>query len=287
MKFDLTGIPERQSAYIVELVHACEKLFGKEAINQVLLFGSLANAHLHPAQSFENSDVDLIIIFSDSHVSHHQIHQREDIFKAIEIKYELAKYPYSIVSKILRVVEKTTGMYTSHFLCLQSDWDKRNFSKIFSTYRIFTKILAPINLVLDSVKSNTFTIYKNGVLDASSHGKNTSYSSLEVLKSTIMNLILYFGGITMLPFGPHNFRYILESYKWSLRASYFIIFKKQDPLPKIVEFFKKEGIRPDTLKRLCHHRNSKKPSLLDWRFIIKVPGEIIKIHALGFRLPQK
>ena len=152
-------LSETARNYIIEMVGTIEAMVGKGFIDSVILFGSL---------SYDNptkiSDVDLLVILNNN-IPYSKIRGMEGVLKSIEIKYGYAQFPRNLITKILRAVEKTTGMFCSHFVCLRKDWDNNNFARIFSTFKPFTYLLAPDKVVLDSMKNGSCLLYGNAPID--------------------------------------------------------------------------------------------------------------------------
>ncbi len=269
-RLNVQSLPKAPKNYIKEIVGTIEAILGKGSIEDVVLFGSLSYDEVS-----DFSDVDLLVVVKES-TKYSQIRNMEGILKSIEIKYGYAKFPNSIITKILRVVEKTTGMFCSHFVCTRQVWEQQNFARIFNTFRPFTWILAPEKVVLDSMKSGASSILQNGNgVDLSL--KERPYTRLQAVKSMLMNIALFCGGLAMLPFGEKNMVYIMESFKWSLRTAYFIFFKKTGKLEKAIKIAKKIGLSPTMLRRFVAFR---KNLSLDLMFVLKVPLHIIHLHLL-------
>ncbi len=264
------NLHERARNYIVEVVGTTEALLGKGSIHSVVLFGSLAYDTISKI-----SDVDLLIVVQDD-IKYREIRKIEGILKSIEIKYDYAWYPQNFISKILRVVEKTTGMFCSHFVCRYEAWRKEKFAKIFSTFKPFTYLLAPELIVLDSMKSGATLLY--GDLDLSITRKKYPLSNIR--KSMLMNFALYCGGLAMIPFADKHISYILESFKWSLRTVYFVLFQKTQKLDQILIVAERMGL---SKKIIAEFRQLRKHPQLKLKFVIKLPFHLFKIHVLLYK----
>ena len=81
-------------------------------------------------QTTNISDVDLLVIVNND-ITKKQIRSTESILKAIEIKHGFGYYSTNWVTAVLRVVEKTTGMFASHFICRREAWDLIQFCQYF------------------------------------------------------------------------------------------------------------------------------------------------------------
>jgi len=257
-----------QHRYIREIVGTVETLMGKGSVHAVVLFGSLSYGDFSPL-----SDVDLLLIL-DNMVPHSQIRKIDPILKTIEIKYGWAAFPHRFDEKIIHVIERNTGMFCSHFICRHEDWVNRRFSKIFATTRWITKLLAPNEIVLNSMKMGAKILY--GDLDLSVIP--AALSSIQLLKSVFMNLMIGFGSFLLLPLRKKNIKYLVEAYKWSLRAAYCYVFHKVAPIKTMIPFFKRSKISDDYLNDFMALREE---LTFNIRFCLLLPFQIIKVHLIA------
>jgi predicted nucleotidyltransferase len=256
--------------YIQEIVGTAECFLGYNSIHSVILFGSIAHR-----QTARVSDVDLLIIVNNS-ISRTSIKKVKPILDAIEIKHEFGRYAEKWYSSILRVVEKTTGMFCSHFVCRLEDWDNENFARIFSTNRPLTYLLAPDEIVLGSMKSGAVLLAG----DADLSNKRRVYPRKQLIKSLFMNLSISIGALVIMPLNPRNMKYVLEGYKWSLQSAYFFLRGTTISLRHIIKFFVKLGASPAYNRQFLAYRQN---LLVDSVFVVKTFFQINKIYHIAMK----
>lgn len=270
---NIAHLPTLTQEYIEEVVFLCEKKLGQNSIDAVVLFGSLSYG-----TTTASSDVDLLIIVSNR-ISVRKIRKIQPLLHGIEIKYGLSHHPYNMRDRVLDIVEKKTGMFCSHFICRREDWDHNRFANILSLNETFVWLLAPDKIVLDSLKHGATVIYGSVPLNFSQE----SYSIFQILKSLFMTLLLAYGAIVILPFNRKFSKYLLEAYKWSLRASYFYLFHRTNSLTNIVSFFECMGLSNYYLKWFNYYRVK---SGYHIRFFLELPFQIMKLHLLSVSLKR-
>jgi predicted nucleotidyltransferase len=266
---DKIYVPRVQN-YIREVVGTVEALLGKKCIESVILFGSVAQN-----STVKISDVDLLIIVRNE-IASSQIRKIEPILKGLEIKHRFAHRASNWVTKILWIVEKTTGMFCSHFISRKRDWDHNRFAQIFSTNRFMTTLLAPDRIVLGSVIDSAKELY-GSVLPATKH--ITHVSIYQLVKSLLMDLIISLGTIAILPLRHQNINYSTESLKWALRSGIFYLFQKTYNISKSCQFFEHIGLPAKFIDRFLMVRQNPH---LDIGLALSVPLMILKIHLLSF-----
>jgi predicted nucleotidyltransferase len=251
----------------MELAGTTEAFFGKDTIKAIVLFGSVAHGDFNKI-----SDVDILLILHDS-VPRSRIYQVEPLLKALEYKYQLAEYPSSWHMRINATIEKSTGMYCSHFVCRESDWTHQNFARIFNINRLLALILAPNRLVLDSLAHGSKILY--GTIQFPP--PLSRYPSQQILKSLSVSLILAIGGFLILPFRSTYIKYLLESYKWALRSCYYFLFHRSSSIKAVAATFHNFGISKEFLQRFLNLRNHPDK---DPRFFFALFYELIHIHII-------
>ncbi|MHA1520334.1 MAG: nucleotidyltransferase domain-containing protein [Promethearchaeota archaeon] len=268
-------LPIHSQRFIKDLVNATELVLGSSMVEGVILFGSLSYGKIT-----KMSDVDLLIIISNT-ISLARIRRLHQILHAIEVKHNLASEIETRGDKLQYLLESKTGMYCSHFICRREDWDLGHFARILSLNKTFARLLAPGKIVLDSLKHGASIIYGYG--DITLNFSQNYYSHLQILKSLVMTLLLAFGTIFLLPIDKKFHKYLLESYKWSLRANYFYLFHRTNQLSEIISFFASMGLSNHYLKWFYYCRIT---SGFHIRFTLQMPFQIMKLHLLSMRLKR-
>ncbi len=268
-------LPINSQKFIKEIVEATELVLGPSCIDGVILFGSLSYGKIT-----KMSDVDLLIIVSNA-ISLARIRRLHQILHAIEVKHNLAADIETRSDRLQHIIESKTGMYCSHFICRREDWEQNRFARILSLNKTFVWLLAPSKIVLDSLKHGASIIYGDG--DIAINYSQNYYSHLQILKSLLLTLIMAFGTIILLPIDKKYHKYLLEAYKWSLRANYFYLFHRTNRLTEILSFFGAMGISNHYLKWFHYCRVT---SGFHIRFTLQMPFRIMKMHLLSMRLKR-
>ncbi|MHA1673271.1 MAG: nucleotidyltransferase domain-containing protein [Promethearchaeota archaeon] len=268
-------LPIYSQKFIQETIESTELVLGPSCIEGVILFGSLSYGKIT-----KMSDVDLLIIVSDA-ISLARIRRLHQILHAIEVKHNLATEIETRSDRLQHIIESKTGMYCSHFICRLEDWKQNNFARILSLNKTFVWLLAPSKIVLDSLKHGATIVYGNG--NVAINYSQYSYSHLQILKSLILTLVMAFGTILLLPINKKYHKYLLEAYKWSLRANYFYLFHRTNRLSEILSFFGRMGLSNYYLKWFNFCRIT---SGFHIRFTLQMPFRIMKMHLLSMRLKK-
>lgn len=277
----LSGISSHKMNYIYELVGTIEAIFGHGTIKAVFLFGSY---------SYDNptsvSDIDLLIIVSNS-IAPLQIRKIEPVLEAIELKHNFKGVSKRWDAKIVSRINRSTGMFSSHFICRQQAWDSNNFANIFGTSKFFTKWLAPSRIVLDSVKSGVTPLFGRNFIYNSS--MPSQYSKREIIKSLIMCLLLTMGATCILPFDKSYMKYVLEAFKWGLRSCTFYLFRQSQPLNQILgnysEYQNVQNYQNTKMKYLPRFQELRRNLELDLKFALRTPWELLKLHKAALKFP--
>ena len=272
---NLKGINTQSRNYIKDIINLVNKEIGINKILSILLFGSQrAKSETSPV-----SDCDLLIIFKNR-VSNHHIKEIEKYFIALEIKHKFREFNKKLSRKILGVIQQTTGIFVSHFLTKIKYWEDANFHKIFRVNRVFSAVFAPRNIVLGNVLTNSTTLYGNDIKDKIRPKIQITF--LEMIKSTIMNLMISFFSIVLsLRKKLDPTKYQLTAIKWALKASNFYCFRDSESLKKITErfiSFEKPRSQKKTKRFFSDFLKLRQTPRNDTNFMIRCPFRIIKIH---------
>ncbi|MHA1413553.1 MAG: nucleotidyltransferase domain-containing protein [Promethearchaeota archaeon] len=272
----LDCISEKSRNYIIDVFELIKREVGIKKILSIILFGSQRTNQECSAVS----DCDLLIIFKNR-VSNWHIREIERYFLALEIKHDFKQLDSRIIKNILDVIEHSTGMFKSHFLTKEKFWEQCVFHKIFKVNRVFSAIFAPKNLVLGNVLQNSSLLYGKDIRKKIK--PKIKISIYEIIKSTVMNLIISIFATLISPFKHLNpIKYQLEAIKWSLRASNFYCFGDSESLEKIISRFisfessKKQEKAKKFFLKFMELRNNPKTSI---KFIKNCPIRILKIHG--------
>ncbi len=269
-ELSIKNLTERHQNYLKELVGTAEALLGRKLIDAVILFGSVSHDLPTPM-----SDIDVLIVTNNS-ILPKTIKACEPVLTTIEIKHDFAEYSDHLISHVVSIVNRSTGMFCSHFICRHQDWDDKNFAKIFSTSSGLTKMLAPNKIVLDSMRAGASLIYGNA--NIVNHQSRISHRQL--IKSMMMNLILWTGAIILLPWNRKFMKYFLEAYKWSLRSCSYTLFRYLRPLCTILSNYERIGETGQFVNRFRILRQNPR---MDVGFALSVPFHIIKMHGIAMR----
>lgn len=269
---ELTRYPLRVQNYIRETIGTTEAFLGKGCIDSVILFGSTAQCQCEAI-----SDVDLLIIVKNN-ITDERLKKLEPILKALEIKHEYDQYSTNWVTAILHVVEKTTGMFVSHFVCQREKWEKNEFSLVFNTNRLMTFFLAPEKLVFESMKDGAVALYGNAL---DSYKPVKTFSFMQLFKSLMMDLTISIGTLAILVLRRKNIKYALESFKWALRSGYTYMYKKTGRVHEIAKKFVQLGLNKIYMKKFLFLRHQLDANL-DYQFAFLLPYYILKVHVLSF-----
>ncbi|MHA2281255.1 MAG: hypothetical protein ACXAC5_10415 [Promethearchaeota archaeon] len=273
---NLNGINQQSRNYIKDIITLINKEVGINKVLSIILFGS---QRAQCSDSTAVSDCDLLIIFKDR-VSNHHIREMEKYFIALEFKHNFRKFSKKLSKKILGVISQTTGIFVSHFLTKKKYWEGGNFHKIFRVNRVFSAAFAPRNIVLGNVLSNSTNLYGDDL--RSKLKPKIQITFLEMIKSTIMNLMISFFSIIISLFRKLDpTKYQLEAIKWALKASNFYCFRDAEDLGVIKErfiSFEKPRSQKRAEKFYTKFMNLRKAPLDDMNFMLRCPIRIIKIH---------
>jgi predicted nucleotidyltransferase len=268
------ALPQPIQPYLFDINRLIEKFIKFDNVYSILLFGSYARGEYNA-----NSDCDLLIILKDEFFENKPdsfLSKLEQIFLSLEFKHQLKFKRSNLISSILNVVEKTTGMFVSHFLTRQSAWEKQTFHKIFNVNQLMSILLAPGDIVLKNMSNSYIVLY----------GENpkTRFKSRigfrQEFKSLLMNEFISVCSLAIYPLGKTSIKYSMEAFKWSIRNSYLYMFDKPAELKKIMKFFKETGISQKVFDKFMRLRSQFYP---DISFALKCPWLALKIHTTAFK----
>nr|MDO8082973.1 hypothetical protein [Candidatus Freyarchaeota archaeon] len=220
----------------------------------------------------DTSDCDLLIVLDDG-VAPKQIKHVSGLLKSLEIKHGFCSMESSILGRMLRAIERSTGMFESHFICRKSDVLKGSFTRVFSTNRFLSKLLAPSSIVFGSVLNRIKKVYGQDVLKEAAIPKPTL---LTIFKSLAMNLFLSFFTIILYPFSSKANKYEMEAAKWSILASYYYLKKSNPGIIEALKFFTNLGLPESYFKRFLQLRKNYQNDII---FGLATPLYVLKVHA--------
>ncbi|MHA2195929.1 MAG: hypothetical protein ACXABO_10080 [Promethearchaeota archaeon] len=273
---NLSGINQQSRNYIKDIITLINKEVGINKVLSIILFGS---QRAQCSESTAVSDCDLLIIFKNR-VSNHHIKEIEKYFIALEFKHNFREFSKRLSKKILGVISQTTGIFLSHFLTKMKYWEDANFHKIFRVNKVFSTVFAPRNIVLGNVLTNSTTLYGNDLRDKIKPKIQISF--LEMVKSTVMNLMISFFSILISLFKKlDSAKYQLEAIKWALKASNFYCYRDSETLKIITDrfiSFEKSRFQKSAQKFFTRFLDLRRDPCNDIGFMIRCPIRIIKIH---------
>ncbi|MBS7249277.1 MAG: nucleotidyltransferase domain-containing protein [Candidatus Freyarchaeota archaeon] len=267
MESDFRNLPLGFRKYLGEALPLLFSYLGEHSVVGVYLFGSALGGEL-----CASSDFDFLVVLSDG-VTDKQVERVNSLLEGLEIKYALREEKFSIPGKVLRAIERSTGMFESHFVCRKNDFLRADFSRIFNTSCLMSKLLAPSPIVLGSVLGRIKKLYGEDLHLKVAVPKPTP---LTVIKSLAMNLLLSLFSLILYPFSSRANKYEMEAAKWSIMASYYYLKKRSPTLTQATNYLTKIGISKTYLKRLLKLRNNYHN---DIHFGLATPLQILKIHT--------
>jgi predicted nucleotidyltransferase len=256
----------------------CSLLFthlGEDKVVALYVFGSVIGEEYS-----SNSDCDLLIVLNDE-ATLKQINYIKGLLESLEVKHGLRSLDSSILGKILRAIERSTGMFESHFVCRKTEVLKGSFTRVFSTNRLMSKLLAPSSIVFGSVLSRVKKIYGQDVLKEATIPKPTFFT---LLKSLAMNLFLSLFTLILYPLTSKANKYEMEAAKWSVIASYYYLRKRNPGLTEVLNFFTRLGLSKYYFTRFLQLRNNYQNDL---KFGLATPLYVLKIHITTLSYSKK
>ncbi len=271
----VSSLPARVTSYLDDVIKLLERKLGRESVISGIIFGS----HIREAGSKPISDCDVLVVVKDE-VPRERIVAVQPYLRALEIKHGFARYHSGLVDGILRVVESSTGMFVSHFICREEDLRRQDFAKIFNTNKFVTLALAPWKIVMGSVGNNSRLFYGT---DLRHFLSDIRPGPIQIAKSLLMNYCLSLGNIMIYPLRKTNYKYTLEAVKWAVSAGGYYLFGNGNNIPKLAPIFAGLGVSPRFLEQFLQYRDHPRR---DPKFALKAPWIITKLHALTLRLKK-
>ncbi len=252
------------SKYLNAVDEKLEKI--EDRIAAVILFGSFARG-----DNTEMSDVDLLIIFKDS-APDALVSEMDGILTKMENRYNYLEQPDGFLEKLIYSLKRKTGMYVSHFVCKEEDIQNRDFSKIFSTERFLSSLIAPADLVMNNMGEDGIALYGKPLNKKLKQPIRIN----SIVKSLLMNLLTALGSAVIAPFYKKTTELSTEAVKWSLLSIHQFLTQRSGGVNEAISFLKEHGIyTSETLEEFKSLRNRLRENP---RFIFKVPPLIIKLH---------
>jgi len=263
---DSLNLPKKADSYLRDVIHLLENHL-KDRLLSVIIFGSLVKGY-----ATEVSDADILIIVSDD-CTKKEINYLHQLIMSYEIKYHYLIPPKGLISRILYCIDKSTGMFISHFITRKSDFLKGNFAKTFQVNKFMALLLAPNEIVYGSVLCRAKVLYGQNIIH---EVKKPNVPVTQLLKSIMMNLITSIFTLFIYPLTKRATLYEMETAKWSFLAAYYYVNHDSPPLPTLLQFFLDRNISTKYVKRWYALRKKYRS---DPRFGLLTPLNILKIHA--------
>ncbi|TFG09143.1 MAG: hypothetical protein EU539_00470 [Promethearchaeota archaeon] len=287
INLSLNQVNKQARNYIQDVLLIINKEIGVEKILSIILFGSQLNNNHGKNESTQISDCDLLIIFSDN-VSNFFIRRVEKYFYSLENKHNFRYIHSNLFDRVIGVVQQSTGMFMSHFLTHKTYFEQGIFHKIFGVNRFLSGVFAPKKLVLSSVVDNSQVLWGEDLRDLVK--TKVEISTFDMIRSTIMNLLISLFSILITPLKIFKAKYQLEAVKWALRASNFFAFEDSKPLSAIIKRFILFERSESNLRRAknfyAKFLHLRKNPHVDLNFMLRCPFRIIKIHVKGILLKK-
>ena len=262
---DSLNLPKKATAYLRDIIPLLEKSLQDRLIS-IIIFGSLVKGY-----ATEVSDADILIVLSDE-CKKKEIQHLHQLINAYEVKYNYLIPPTGLVSRVLYSIDKSTGMFISHFISNKKDFLKGNFAKTFQVNKLMAKVLAPNQIVYGSVLCRAKILYGANVLE---EAKIPNVPMTQLLKSILMNMVTSLFALLIYPLTKRATLYEMETAKWSLLASYYYVKHDSPALPILLKFFLNQGIATNYIKNWIHLR---KTYHQNYKFGLLTPLNILKIH---------
>jgi predicted nucleotidyltransferase len=263
--------------YIHDVIKLLNHHSGIGAISSIILFGSQARD-----SGTEVSDCDLLIVVKDQTQSKTIQHLRRALLR-LEIKYNFLDYRSTLLSSILFGIQRTTGMFVSHFITKRTYFRQALFYKIFNVNRAVCKLLAPDKLVLLSVVDNSTVIYGDDIRSAVNDELEGLTLTFSLIKSLLMNLAISIFSLALIPFKKLTpIKYSLEAIKWSLKSVHYYLFHTSRRLEEVLTItnpFISSRSKKKRAERFCKRfLDLRNHPQFDLWFMIQSPIKVFKIH---------
>ncbi len=258
--------PKKANDYLHDVIHLLENHL-KDHLISIIIFGSLVKGY-----TTDVSDADILIVVSDD-CTKKQIQYLHRLIAAYEVKHRYLIPPTGLVSRILYSVDKSTGMFISHFITKRADFLNGNFAKTFQVNRLLAKVLAPNQIVYGSVLCRAKVLYGEDILKDT---KPPNVPLMQLFKSILMNMVLSIAALFIYPLTKRATLYEMETAKWSFLGAHYYINHDSPPLPILLKFFQDRDISTAYINRWVALRKNYQQ---DPKFGLVTPLNILKIHA--------
>lgn len=282
----LMGYPKNAATFIKETIGYLDEKFSRENY-ALFIFGSMVKKD-YTRGTKGTSDVDLLVVLNEN-IEKKEITRAWNHINAIEIRIFSPKKKWGIIPRILRAVECQTGMHNNLFITTLADLKSLDFSRIFHTNKILTNLIAPNNIVLGSALTKITLLHgkkelaeKLGPIKKNLEKKGIS--SFQLLKSLLMDAVLSFCSIILLPVTKDATRYSIEATKWSLYSTTYALTRERPSKGLQAKFYKKLGVSPRFLNLWVRLSRS---YTRDARFSVQAFFTSFQVHILGLKLLEK
>jgi len=268
---DSLDLPKKATNYLRDVIPLLENYLQDRLIS-IIIFGSLVKGY-----ATEVSDADILIVLSDE-CTKKEIGYLHQLINAYEVKYNYLIPPKGFISRVLYSIDKSTGMFISHFISNKKDFLKGNFAKTFQVNKLMAKVLAPNQIVYGSVLCRAKILYGDNLIK---EAKIPNVPMTQLLKSILMNMVTSLFTLLIFPLTKRATLYEMETAKWSLLASYYYIKHDSPALPILLKFFLNQNIATSYIKnwiklRKSYHQN--------YKFGLLTPWNILKIHMGALKI---
>ncbi|MFX1294421.1 MAG: nucleotidyltransferase domain-containing protein [Promethearchaeota archaeon] len=262
---DSFNLSKKADNYLYDIIKLLENYL-KDRLISIVLFGSAIKGY-----SADESDVDILIIVSDD-CNKKEINYLHQLIISFEIKYNFVVPLNGLISRILYCIDRSTGMFISHFITRKTDFLKGNFARTFQVNKFISNVLAPNKIVYGSVLCRAKILYGQNLIK---EAKIPNIPIRQLFKSILMNIITSIFTLFIYPLTKRATLYEMETAKWSFLAAYYYIKHDSPPLPTLLKFFLDRNISTKYVKKWVALRNNYKQDL---KFGLFTPLNILKIH---------
>ncbi len=249
----------------------------------IFLFGSLCKGTDFSRGKNGTSDVDLLVVVNDG-VPEERMKRAYKALNALEMAVFHDRERKGIVQSVLHVIERQTGMHENIFMTRHGDAMRVDFTSMFRTNKVISKLIAPTNIVMGSAMSCIAFLHGNPSLspvkEVLRRIGQEKHLYPDLIKSLVMNIVLSLGACVILPLSAKATKYAVESVKWSMYAVSYTLTKKRPSKRAQQRFFVRAGIPSGFMTRwfsLSQHVSR------DPLFTLEALWQVLRIHALGFR----
>jgi len=263
-------LPKRAKSYVVTIFKILKENYGDRIVSMII-FGSSLTGDL-----CETSDCDLICVMNDE-TDRKEIKEIRKMARDIAYKYGFFNKPNGFIERITHIMDNSTGMFISLFVCRRSDFINLRFSKMFNVNGVMAKFLAPSNLVIGTVLNRCKLIYGENLIEKVRQPKRFF---IQLMKNMVLNLLVSIVSFIIYPFSPKATKYEIEALKWSMLSSYYYINGTRPSIEKICYYFINKGI---SKKYIANFKKLREGFHQDIKFGLATPLKIIQVHILGLK----